>query len=97
MDNSFNVLVNQKSLELKSMQKSALLQAQVIPGNNEVMNVPCSIMKALDFTIEIDDDELYPPEDLRSSLNPTIKQKIKSPLQGGPKSALDNIRMSNPS
>ena len=52
-------------------------------------------MKALDFTIEIDEDELYPPEDLRTSINPN--QKFKAHFLAGPKSALDNARMSNPS
>lgn len=54
------------------MQKAALLQSQVVPGLSEVQNIPSAIMKALDFTIDINEDELYPPEDLRSSINPNV-------------------------
>jgi hypothetical protein len=53
------------------MQKTASLQSQIAHGMAEVQNVPSSIMKALDFTLDIDEDELYPPEDLRSSINPS--------------------------
>lgn len=78
------------------MQKAALITSQVVPGMAEVQNVPSSIMKALDFTLDIDEDELYPPEDLRSSINPSVNQKVKGQIVGQ-RSALDQIRMSNPS
>ena len=29
-------------------------------------NVGSSVMRALDFSVDIDDDDLFPPEDLRS-------------------------------
>ena len=45
---------------------------------SEVQNIPSSIMKALDFMVDIDEDELYPPEDLRSSINPTMNSKLKT-------------------
>jgi len=35
-------------------------------------------MKALDFTLDIEEDELYPPEDLRSTLIPSVNQKTKA-------------------
>ena len=77
------------------MQKTVSLQSQVIPGMSEVQSVPSSIMKALDFTLDIEENELYPPEDLRSSVNPSMNPKLRG--LSGQRSALDNIRMSNPS
>ena len=78
------------------MQKTVSLQSQVVPGMSEVQSIPSSIMKALDFTLDIEDNELYPPpEDLRSSVNPSMNPKLRA--LSGQRSTLDNIRMSNPS
>lgn len=78
------------------MQKSALLQSQVVPGFTESQNLQSSIMRALDFTIDVEENELYPPEDLRASAPYGLNQKIRQTLQKQ-KSALDEVRMSNPS
>ena len=55
------------------MQKAAVLQSQALPGLAESQNVTSSIMRALDFTVDIVDDELFPPEDLRS---PGLKSSV---------------------
>lgn len=60
---------------------------------DSTFNIGSSVMRALDFAYEIDDDELFPPEDLRSK-----KQRSGSKL-GSHRSGykmFEESRKSNP-
>jgi len=56
-------------------------------------NVGSSVMRALDFAIDIDDDDLFPPEDLRSK-NKRSGSKLGSHRSGY--KMFEESRKSNP-
>ena len=66
----------------------------------ESFNIAPSTMKALDFCIDIDEEDLLPPEDLRISgikgNGSEIKMKPTNKLQFQGKNQFDQVRKSNP-
>ena len=66
----------------------------------ETFNFAPSTMKALDFHIDIDEEDLFPPEDLRLSgtkgKGSEIKMKSTNKLQFQGKNQFDQVRKSNP-
>ena len=66
----------------------------------ETFNIAPSTMKALDFHIDIDEDDLFPPEDLRlsgaKSKGSEIKMKQTNKMQFSGKNQFELTRKSNP-
>ena len=48
-----------------NLQKAAVVQLTQDEIIDTTFNIGSSVMRALDFNVDIDDDDLFPPEDLR--------------------------------
>lgn len=66
MDNQCNHDLDSKMFEIIKLQKAAVQQLNMDNSMDTTFNVGSSVMRALEFQVEIDDDDLFPPEDLRS-------------------------------
>lgn len=66
MDNQCNRDLDSKMFEIIKLQKAAVQQLNMDNSMDTTFNVGSSVMRALEFQVEIDDDDLFPPEDLRS-------------------------------
>ena len=60
------------------------------------MSIGSSMMKALDFSVDIDDDDLFPPEDIRQKLQRSGSKSKFSARGTGLSNLFDNARKSNP-
>lgn len=61
-------------------------------------NIGSSLFKALDFSVEVDDDDLFPAEDLKLKSGKMSSSKLKGGrMQKSNFNIFDNTRKSNPS
>lgn len=51
--------------EIMNLQKAAVFQLSSECTLETSFNIGSSVMRALDFNVDVDDDDLFPPEDLR--------------------------------
>ena len=93
MDNHYSRMLEERTQEVLSIQRAAALQmaAMEIQPNS----IGPSMFKALDFTLELDEDDLFPLEDVGLPSNQRSGSKSKG--RRGQKSAFgifDNSRKS---
>ena len=63
MDNQCNRDLDQKILEIENMQKAASVQLTQQNTIETSFNIGSSVMRALDFSVDIDDEDLFPAGD----------------------------------
>ena len=92
MDNSCNRDLDQKMVEIMNIQKAAVQQLTTDYCVESPFNIGSSVVRAMDFCVDIDDDDLFPPEDLNFIKKQRSGSKLLSQRSGG----FDNTRKSNP-
>lgn len=78
--------------EIMNLQKAAVVQLTQDMNIETTFNIGSSVMRALDFNVDIDDDDLFPPEDLRYMK----KQRSTSKLASHRMDSFEKTRKSNP-
>ena len=95
MDNQCNRDIDQRMQEIIKLQQTSAIQLTQDQNLETTYNIGSSIMRALDFSVEIDDDDLFPAEDLRYTKKQRSGSKLRS-ARLGVVNIFDNNRKSNP-
>ena len=82
--------------EIMNLQKAAVVQLTQDINIETSFNIGSSVMRALDFNVDIDDDDLFPPEDLRFAKSKSQRSATKLISHRSAIDSFEKTRRSNP-
>jgi len=78
------------------MQKAMVFQVSSQESVQTSMSIGSSLIRAMDFSVDIDDEELFPADDLRTKMQRSGSKNKISARGGGLSNLFENARKSNP-